>query len=51
MNKHFSQLRKIDPTKGVTLSDGSPNDSNRVEIGPTQLAFSERETAGLIMPN
>ncbi len=51
MNKHFSQLRKIDPTKGLTLSDGSPNDSNRVEIGPTQLAFSEWETAGLIMPN
>ena len=51
MNKHFSQPRKIDPTRGATLRDGSPNDANRVEIGPTQVAFSEWETAGLIMPN
>ena len=51
MNQHFSQGRKIDPTKGATLDDGSPNDFNRIEIGPTQLAFAEWEAAGLTVPN
>ncbi len=51
MNKHFSDTRKIDPLKGALLADGSPNDMDRVEIGPTQLAFSEWEAAGLTMPN
>ncbi|WGI20395.1 dimethylsulfonioproprionate lyase DddP [Amylibacter sp. IMCC11727] len=51
MNKHFSETRKIDPQKGPTLADGTPNDLNRIEIGPTQLAFTEWEAAGLTMPN
>jgi Xaa-Pro aminopeptidase len=51
MDQHYSDHRKIDPTKGETLPDGSPNDNNRVEIGPTQLAFREWEAAGLTLPN
>ena len=42
---------KIDPTRGATLGDGSPNDNDRVEIGPTQLAFAEWDRAGLTLPN
>jgi Xaa-Pro dipeptidase len=33
--------RKIDPSRGASLGDGTPNDNDRVEIGPTQLAFAE----------
>ena len=51
MIQHFLETRKIDPTKGATLGDGTPNDLNRVEIGPTQLAFGEWEAAGLSLPN
>ncbi|MEJ6398012.1 dimethylsulfonioproprionate lyase DddP [Yoonia sp. 208BN28-4] len=51
MNQHYRDTRKIDPTKGLTLPDGTPNDADRVEIGPTQLAFREWETAGLVLPN
>lgn len=51
MTKHFSETRKIDPTRGSTLGDNTPNDANRVEIGPTQLAFSEWASAGLILPD
>jgi Xaa-Pro dipeptidase len=51
MNQHYRDIRKIDPIQGATLADGSPNNNDRVEIGPTQLAFSEWETAGLILPN
>ena len=51
MNQHYSDTRKIDPTRGATLGDGSPNDNNRVEIGPTQLAFAEWQAAGLTLPN
>jgi len=49
--KHFSNHRKIDPDRGEHLADGSPNDSDRVEIGPTQLAFTEWSQAGLVPPN
>jgi len=51
MNQHYRETRKIDPTKGATLPDGSPNDADRVEIGPTLLAFREWEAAGLVLPN
>ncbi len=51
MNSHFRDTRKIDPAKGDKLGDGTPNDLNRVEIGPTQLAFKEWEGAGLTLPN
>ena len=51
MNTHYRERRKIDPTRGDKLPDGSPNDNDRVEIGPTQLAFREWEAAGLVLPN
>lgn len=51
MNEHYRDNRKIDPNRGETLGDGSPNDLNRIEIGPTQLAFREWEAAGLQLPN
>ncbi len=47
----FSSNRKIDPTRGAFLADGSPNDNDRIEIGPTQLAFAEWSQAGLVLPN
>ncbi|THH39180.1 aminopeptidase P family protein [Aliishimia ponticola] len=51
MNQHYRETRKIDPTRGATLGDGTPNDANRVEIGPTQLAFREWAAAGLALPD
>ena len=42
----YREQRKIDPTQGDTLADGSSNNDNRVEIGPTQLAFGEWAAAG-----
>lgn len=51
MTDHYSDRRKIDPNRGATLADGTPNDNDRVEIGPTQLAFREWEAAGLTPPN
>ena len=51
MNTHYRDTRKIDPSQGPTLGDGTPNDANRIEIGPTQLAFSEWAAAGLELPN
>jgi Xaa-Pro aminopeptidase len=43
--------RKIDPGKGPVLPDGTLNDEDRVEIGPTPLAYAEWEAAGLILPD
>jgi len=43
--------RKIDPGRGARLADGTPNDADRVEIGPTRLAFDEWEAAGLALPD
>ncbi len=51
MNSHFRDTRKIDPTRGATLGDNTPNDANRIEIGPTQLAYREWEEAGLVLPD
>ncbi len=51
MAEHFRDTRKIDPSKGKALGDGTPNDADRIEIGPTQLAFREWEAAGLELPN
>ncbi|MFK7938430.1 MAG: dimethylsulfonioproprionate lyase DddP [Roseovarius sp.] len=51
MNTHYRDTRKIDPTQGATLGDNTPNDNNRIEIGPTQLAFREWEAAGLQLPD
>ncbi|MEL7468328.1 MAG: dimethylsulfonioproprionate lyase DddP [Pseudomonadota bacterium] len=44
--------RKIDPSRRpATKPDGTPDDPNRVEIGPTQLAFDEWAAAGIDVPN
>jgi len=44
--------RKIDPhLKPATRPDGSPIDNDRIEIGPTPLAFEEWKAAGLQAPN
>lgn len=51
MNQHYSATRKIDPNRGSTLGDGSPNNADRIEIGPTNLAFDEWDAAGLILPD
>jgi Xaa-Pro dipeptidase len=48
---HHADHRKIDPSKGATLPDGTPNDSDRVEIGPTLLALKEWEAKGLTLPD
>ena len=51
MNTHFRDTRKIDPSQGSVLGDGTPNNSDRIEIGPTRLAFDEWAAAGLVLPN
>jgi Xaa-Pro aminopeptidase len=51
MNILARDRRKIDPTSGATLGDGTPNVEDRVEIGPTRLAFDEWAAAGLALPN
>ena len=51
MAHHHRNTRKIDPTRGATLADGTPNDQDRVEIGPTALAMQEWAAAGLTLPN
>ena len=51
MHTPYRDTRKIDPSKGAYLADGTPNDNDRVEIGPTQLAFAEWQAAGLTLPN
>jgi Xaa-Pro aminopeptidase len=45
--------RKINPTykKSSIKLDGSPNFNDRVEIGPTELAFDEWIKAGIEIPN
>lgn len=45
--------RKIDPSRKPATPvkpDGSPDDNDRVEIGPTALAFREWEALGLEIP-
>ena len=52
MNEAYRpQVRKIDPSRGPHLPDGTLNDNDRVEIGPTPLAYAEWEAAGLTLPN
>ena len=51
MNSHYRDTRKIDLTRGAQLGDNTPNDADRIEIGPTQLAFREWEAAGLELPD
>lgn len=43
---------RIDPTRSVALKpDGTPDDNDRVEIGPTDVAFAEWAALGLTVPN
>ncbi|WP_425038933.1 dimethylsulfonioproprionate lyase DddP [Primorskyibacter sp. S187A] len=51
MNTHYRDTRKIDPSRGAMLGDNTPNDADRIEIGPTQLAFDEWAAAGLELPD
>ena len=51
MHTHHRDTRKIDPTRGSRLADGSPNLNDRMEIGPTKLAYDEWDAAGLILPD
>jgi Xaa-Pro aminopeptidase len=51
MNQHYRDNRKIDPGRGATLADGTPNDMDRIEIGPTRLALDEWQAAGLTLPD
>ncbi len=46
--------RKIDPSRNPQAAlkpDGTPDDNDRVEIGPTALAFAEWEQLGLEIPH
>ena len=45
---HYATDRKIAPGQ---KPDGSPDDNDRIEIGPTPLAFAEWREAGLTAPN
>ena len=48
----YSSPRKIGGTYGLSLKpDGTPDNNDRVEIGPTHLAFDEWAAAGLDIPN
>ena len=49
----MSYTKKIIPTlkKSSLKLDGTPNFNDRVEIGPTQLAFDEWVNAGIKIPN
>ena len=51
MSTHYRDIRKIDPNRADRLGDNTPNDADRIEIGPTQLAFREWEAAGLDLPD
>ena len=50
--QNFSDQRKIDPSQGERLVDGSLNDNNRIEIGHTtglcRMGASGVATSGLI---
>lgn len=51
MNTHYRDTRKIDPTRGALTGDNTPNDMDRIEIGPTRLALREWAAAGLALPD
>lgn len=50
MGNFSVEARKIDPSFGFR-GDGTPMDNDRVEIGPTALAYGEWEALGLGLPN
>lgn len=53
----YAERRKIDPGRragrapAALLPDGTPDDNDRTEIGPTALARGEWAAAGLTLPN
>ena len=47
----YRDTRKIDPTRGPRTGDNTPNDQDRIEIGPTRLAYHEWAAAGLELPD
>ena len=51
MTSNYRDRRKIDPSKGNVFGDTLDNDNDRMEIGPTALAYSEWEAAGIALPN
>jgi len=51
MDNHFRDTRKIDPSRGAVTGDNTPNNQDRIEIGPTQLAYAEWANAGLALPD
>jgi len=51
MTPHYRDTRKIDPARGATRCDATPNDADQSEIGPTRLAFDEWAAAGLELPD
>ncbi|WP_419909160.1 dimethylsulfonioproprionate lyase DddP [Hoeflea sp.] len=54
MSVYSVSNQKIDPSRRRAAGlkpDGTPDDNDRVEIGPTALAFSEWEAAGLTPPD
>ena len=51
MNEHYADQRKIGPGAGGLRPDGTPDDDDRVEIGPTPLAFDEWAAAGITVPD
>ena len=52
MTVHYSEHRKIGGQRPVPMrGDGTPDHNDRVEIGPTQLAYDEWAAAGLELPH
>ena len=49
---HYSKKRKINAQLiSKTKPDGTENNNNRIEIGPTKLAFNEWEESNIKIPN
>ncbi len=51
MAKYFKDKRKINPGKNLTQINEPKNFHDRIEIGPTNLAFDEWAEDGLELPN
>ena len=51
MKSYYRDTRKIDPAQGEMLADNTPNQGNRIEIGPTAIAYQEWQRAGLTLPD
>ncbi len=51
-NPHSIPDPKVNPAKKPGMRpDNTPDDNNRIEIGPTPLAYAEWEAAGLQCPD